>query len=168
MDIRIARFVAKNPIRFFVRDAMETDTPTMMMMETIFLRNNTLNYTRMIDIVSHVTIAMVWVKLNSFMNLIMTTAMNRDMNTPLWQLTIGEFIELQKKVIEPVQVKDFTVQSDKRYVYGLAGLAKLFGCSKRSASALKSSGKINKAITQDGRKIVIDADLALELARKNK
>ncbi|MFV0535957.1 MAG: DUF3853 family protein [Dysgonomonas sp.] len=94
--------------------------------------------------------------------------MNKDLNTPLWQLTIGEFLELQKRIAEPAKPKDFTSQSDKKYVYGLAGLAKLFGCSTRAASTLKSSGKIDKAIIQDGRKIIIDAELALELANKRK
>jgi hypothetical protein len=102
------------------------------------------------------------------MDLITTIMMSKDLNTPLWQLTVGEFLELQKKDKEPTQPKDFTAQSEKRYVYGLAGLAKLFGCSTRAASTLKSSGKIDKAIIQDGRKIVIDADLALGLAGKNK
>lgn len=90
-----------------------------------------------------------------------------DLNTPLWQLTIGEFIELSQKVA--VQSASPVDQSgDKRYVYGIRGLAKLFNCSTRSASRLKASGKIDKAILQDGRKIIVDADKALELFGKNK
>ncbi len=80
--------------------------------------------------------------------------MNKDLNTPIWQLTIGEFIEFQRKWTEPAPPKDLTVPSNKKYVYGLAGLAKLFGCSTRAASTLKSSGKIDKAVIQNGRKIV--------------
>ena len=49
-------------------------------------------------------------------------------------------------------------------MYGLAGIARLFGCSLPTANRIKLSGKINRAITQVGRKIIVDADLALELA----
>lgn len=51
-----------------------------------------------------------------------------------------------------------------RYVYGLAGIAQLFGCSIPTANRIKKSGKIDKAIRQIGRKIIVDAELALELA----
>lgn len=54
--------------------------------------------------------------------------------------------------------------TDKKYVYGINGIARLFGCSMPTANRIKKSGKINKAITQIGRKIVVDAELALELA----
>ena len=49
-------------------------------------------------------------------------------------------------------------------MYGLAGIARLFGYSLPTANRIKQSGKINRAITQVGRKIIVDADLALELA----
>ena len=41
---------------------------------------------------------------------------------------------------------------------------RLFGCSLPTANRIKQSGKIDRAITQVGRKIIVDADLALELA----
>lgn len=53
-----------------------------------------------------------------------------------------------------------------RYVYGYAGIANLFGCSIPTAARIKKSGKIDGAITQIGRKIIVDADRALELAGK--
>ncbi|WP_288084005.1 DUF3853 family protein, partial [Xylanibacter rodentium] len=40
----------------------------------------------------------------------------------------------------------------------------IFSCSKPTAIRIKKSGRIDKAITQVGRKIVIDTDLALQLA----
>lgn len=52
----------------------------------------------------------------------------------------------------------------KKYVYGMAGIAQLFGASLMTAHRIKKSGKIDAAITQIGRKIVVDAELALELA----
>lgn len=55
--------------------------------------------------------------------------------------------------------------STKRYEYGIRGIARIFGCSIPTANRIKKSGKINAAITQVGRKIIIDADYALELAQ---
>lgn len=56
------------------------------------------------------------------------------------------------------------IDTDKKYVYGISGIARLFGCSMPTANRIKKSGKISKAITQIGRKIIVDAELALELA----
>ena len=51
-------------------------------------------------------------------------------------------------------------------MYGLPGIARLFGCSIPTVCRIKRSGKIDRAVTQIGRKIIVDADLALELAGK--
>ncbi len=51
-------------------------------------------------------------------------------------------------------------------MYGILGIAKLFGCSLPTANRIKKSGKIDKAITQIGRKIIVDAELALELPER--
>jgi hypothetical protein len=83
---------------------------------------------------------------------------------PLWQMTGEELLSLlqservTKEVVTPI------IDSSKKYVYGIAGIARLFGCSMPTANRIKQSGKIDKAITQIGRKIIIDSDLALELA----
>lgn len=52
----------------------------------------------------------------------------------------------------------------KHLAYGIAGIAKVFGCSIPTANRIKKSGVIDAAISQVGRKIVVDADKALELA----
>jgi len=96
----------------------------------------------------------------------MITKLNFELDVPLWKLTVGEFLELITGVdFSPTTVMDTTAPG-KNYVYGLAGLAQLFGCSKTTANRIKQSGKINGAITQLGNKIVVDADKALELAGK--
>ena len=59
-------------------------------------------------------------------------------------------------------------EKPKRLVFGIKGIADTFGCSIPTANRIKRSGIIDGAITQVGRKIVIDADLALELAVKAK
>lgn len=51
--------------------------------------------------------------------------------------------------------------------YRIEGIARIFGCSVPTANRIKKSGIIDKAITQIGRKIVVDADLALSLAKES-
>lgn len=58
-----------------------------------------------------------------------------------------------------------TETSSKRYEYGIRGIAKIFGCSIPTANRIKKSGKIDAAITQVGRNIIVDADHALQLAQ---
>ena len=59
-------------------------------------------------------------------------------------------------------------ENPKRYVYGIEGISEIFNCSIPTANRIKASGKIDKAIKQIGRKIIVDAELALELATKKK
>lgn len=84
---------------------------------------------------------------------------------PLWQMTGEEFLYLQQHSEQKVE-QSTVIRPDtaKKYVYGIAGIARLFGCSIPTASRIKKSGKIAKAITQIGRKIIVDAEQALELA----
>lgn len=82
----------------------------------------------------------------------------------LWQMTGEEFLFLQQNAEQKEVKNPMPIDTNKKYVYGILGIAKLFGCSIPTASRIKKSGKINKAITQIGRKIIVDADLALELA----
>lgn len=88
------------------------------------------------------------------------------LNRPLFSLTIGEFIELLKREQKPAIVEGYKNDSFEKYVYGIAGIAKLFGCSKTTAQVIKSSGRIDEAITQVGRTITVDSQKALELAKK--
>jgi hypothetical protein len=87
-----------------------------------------------------------------------------DFNKPLWQLTIGELVDIldsrQPKLESKIEEK--TINQSK-YVYGIAGLANLLGCSKNHAGKLKSSGRFDDAIIQNGRKIIVDSEKALEL-----
>ena len=102
------------------------------------------------------------------------------LSKPVWQMTGEEFIMLSRHAsgqteAQPQPVTD-TVQTEaqpqpvtdtnRKYVYGIPGIARLFGCSLPTANRIKKSGKIDKAITQIGRKIIVDAELALELAGK--
>lgn len=83
---------------------------------------------------------------------------------PIFQMTGGELLQLFGAVAESKTItKDFT---EKKYVHGLSGLANLLKCSKTTAQAIKNSGKIDDAVYQTGKTIVIDADKALELIKK--
>ena len=77
---------------------------------------------------------------------------NIDPRTPIWRLTVEEFLEVSKKI-----------NSEKKYEYGLKGLAKMLGCSISKASEIKSSGLLDDAIIQKGNIIIIDKEKALAL-----
>ena len=89
-------------------------------------------------------------------------------NKPIWQLTIGELVELldsrKPEAKENAQPEKLL---NEKYVYGLSGLAKILGCSKNHAGKLKSKGIFDEAIIQNGRKIIIDSEKALELFKNN-
>lgn len=63
---------------------------------------------------------------------------------------------------------DTELPKPRRLVYGIKGIADTFGCSIPTANRIKKSSVIDDAITQVGRKIVVDAGLALELAASAK
>ena len=83
--------------------------------------------------------------------------MNIDPKKLLLQLTVEEFMELQKSNIP-----------DKKYEYGLKGLAKALGCSRSKAAEIKSSGILDEAIIQNGNLIIIDKEKAMELLALHK
>ena len=70
------------------------------------------------------------------------------------------------KAMKPyIDIADHSQENEEdKYVYGIAGIAELFHCSLPTANRIKKSGRIKKAITQIGRKIVVDKKMALELA----
>ena len=84
-------------------------------------------------------------------------------NTRIIDLTVGDLMELIGKT--PTVSVDNTPK-EKRFVYGIAGIAQIFNCSMTTANRIKASGKINKAISQYGRMIAVDVNLALELLKK--
>ncbi len=89
------------------------------------------------------------------------------MSKPVWQMTGEELMFLQNHNARPDEAPPQPiVDISKKYVYGLPRIARLFGCSIPTACRIKRSGKIDRAVTQIGRKIIVDADLALELAGK--
>jgi hypothetical protein len=78
-----------------------------------------------------------------------------DPKTPIWQLTVEEFLSITKGSV-----------SEKKYEYGLKGLAKILGCSVSKASEVKASGILDEAIIQNRNIIIIDKEKALALFGK--
>ena len=89
------------------------------------------------------------------------------LSKPVWQMTGEEFIFLSKHASRQTETQPQPItDTERKYVYGILGIAKLFGCSLPTANRIKKSGKIDKAITQIGRKIIVNVELALDLAGK--
>jgi len=82
----------------------------------------------------------------------------------LASLTVQEFLSMIKEVI-PESNEYVSSKEEKKYVYGLKGLADLLDVSYQTAYRIKKSGKLDKAIKQIGRKIIIDVDITMELLK---
>ena len=95
-----------------------------------------------------------------------------NLDKSLALMTVREFLEIidtakdhdEKQEVGQSCSTIVVGNDDKKYVYGIDGIARLFGCSKPTANRIKKSGKIDAAITQIGRKIIVDAEEALKLA----
>lgn len=88
-------------------------------------------------------------------------------NKPLFQLTVKEFLSLQRKEDKLLQPSNVEIEKSKKYVYGIQGLAKLLDCSKTKVHRIKKSGILDEAIIQNGRLIISDAQKVLDLMAKH-
>ena len=87
----------------------------------------------------------------------MTYTINKE--TPIAMLTVGQLMELLN--LEKKQ-EIVISETSKRYAYGLLGIRKLFNVSHSTAHRYKDT-IIKNAVSQNGRKIIVDIDLAMEL-----
>lgn len=84
---------------------------------------------------------------------------------PLYSLTVEEFTQLLDDRIAAALGNGKAISVNKpsgNYVYGLRGIQQLFGVSHKTAQEYKDTF-LRPAVMQNGRKIVVDADLAMEL-----
>lgn len=81
-------------------------------------------------------------------------------STPIAALTVADL----KRLLASLDSKnEQTLQTPSGHlVYGIRGIEKLFGVSHKTAQYYKDH-VICEAVMQNGRKIVVDADRALEL-----
>jgi hypothetical protein len=91
----------------------------------------------------------------------------KNLNTPIWQLTVGELIDTIAVLIKPEPPKESADYTSEQYVHGISGIAALLGVSKTMVWKYRQAGWIEPAIKQKGRKIICDARMALELFAKN-
>ena len=91
---------------------------------------------------------------------------NQLLQKPIAMMTGEELCFLITRSVESTEGTTPQVASKGNY-YGIEGIARVFGCSVPTANRIKNSGIIDKAITQIGRKIIVDADLALSLAKES-
>ena len=84
---------------------------------------------------------------------------------PIAMMTGEELTFLLNSSME-AKANEQTSVVQKRTYYGIEGIAQVFGCSVPTANRIKRSGIIDAAITQIGRKIIVDADMALALAKE--
>lgn len=89
-----------------------------------------------------------------------------DDTTPIAALTVGDFKELMHTLREQPRETPRPETRHHRYVYGLQGIRDIFGCSHATAQRYKDT-IIRDAVIQNGRKIVVDVEHALQLFKQN-
>ena len=87
-------------------------------------------------------------------------------DTRIIDLTVAQLKEVIDRAVEESLARCQPQDTPPRLVYGIKGIAEIFGVSERQARYIKSSGVISRAIRQQGRTIVTDAALALQLFGK--
>ncbi|MBR1576247.1 MAG: DUF3853 family protein [Bacteroidales bacterium] len=90
-----------------------------------------------------------------------------DDTTPIAALTVGNLKQLISDLIRKQKADDIppVTTSGKRYVYGLKGIQDLFGVCHLTAQRYKD-GFLAPACMQNGRKIVVDVDMAMQLFKE--
>lgn len=97
-----------------------------------------------------------------------TYSIEELLHKPLCMMDGEEFAFLMSNLTLVGQQKKEPEKAARRYAYGISGIAEAFSCSIPTANRIKRSGIIDGAISQVGRKIVVDVDMALELVNRHK
>lgn len=85
-----------------------------------------------------------------------------DDTTPIAALTVGQLKQLIQEQTASTQSRQENSSTPQHFVYGIRGIEKLFNVSHKTAQDYKNTF-LKPAVMQCGRKIVVDADLALQL-----
>lgn len=90
-----------------------------------------------------------------------------DDTTPIAALTVGNLKQLITDLVREQKADAIppVTQAGKRYVYGLKGIQDLFGVCHLTAQRYKD-GFLAPACMQNGRKIVVDVDMAMQLFKE--
>ena len=91
-------------------------------------------------------------------------------NIRVSDLRVGQLAQLMRDIMaetalrqDPAEVEVHEDYTDGKLVYGIRGIADPLGCSRTYAQRLKSSGILDPAINQYGRKIICNKEKALEI-----
>ena len=101
----------------------------------------------------------------------MIATINITDDTPIVLLTVGQLKELLKKWSKELSegsqpISAPSIESPKRYVYGIAGIATLFQVSYATAHKMKN-GILKPAVLQQGRRIMCDVEYAMKLFKEH-
>lgn len=86
-------------------------------------------------------------------------------DTPIAILTVGQLQEVLG--LSPERRSQQASDKPKEYVFGLDGICRLFNVSRQTAQRYKDT-IIADAVIQQGRKIMVDAEKAMELFKNTK
>ena len=89
--------------------------------------------------------------------------MNYSDSTPIAALSVADFKELINSLIGQ---ESQPAPQQKRLVYGIKGIEELFNCCHLTAQRYKKTF-LAPAIKQRGRKIIVDAEYAIELFKEH-
>lgn len=84
-----------------------------------------------------------------------------DSNTPLWQLTVGEFKQLTRDIIT-----SFNEKKEQDIVIGNSELARRLGLACGTVQNYKRNGYLEGTYKQMGRKVIYDFEKVTEVIKK--
>ena len=90
--------------------------------------------------------------------------------TPLVNMIVADIRDIIHEKLSAAMAKERTEEKSsekpQRYIYGIKGIEELFHVSHRTAQEYKNTF-LQPAVLQNGKKIMIPVDQALELFNKN-
>lgn len=98
-----------------------------------------------------------------------------ELHTPAYSLSVADLREIIREEIratrteadEELKREIREAKETKDYEFGIAGVARTFGCGQSKAKQILASGVIDDAVTRTGRRIMIDKELAIRLMRES-
>lgn len=98
-----------------------------------------------------------------------------ELHKPAYTLTVADLRRLIREEIRSTRTEaDEELRNEireakemKGYEYGIAGVARTFGCGQTKAKQILASGVIDDAVTRTGRRIMIDKEHAIRLMKES-
>ena len=75
--------------------------------------------------------------------------------TRIIELTVGQLIDLLNNVVKPIKPEPIIANyCDDEFIHGYAGLARFLKCNPKTIWEHKKTGKYDKAIIRNGKKLI--------------